>query len=39
MSPRTILLYIALLLTVASFFAPIPWQVPVLLLEIAILIP
>lgn len=38
-SPRQILLAIAIVLIVVSFFAPIPWQVPTLLIAIAGMLP
>lgn len=38
-SAKQILVAIALILAVVSFFAPLPWQVPTILLSIALLIP
>lgn len=39
LSPKHILLYIALLLIVVSFFTPLPLQVPLLLVTVACLLP
>lgn len=39
MNPRAILLYVAILLYIVSFFAPIPLAVPGLLVAIAMLVP
>jgi hypothetical protein len=39
MTPKTILVAIAILITTVSFFAAVPWQVPALLLGVAMLLP
>jgi hypothetical protein len=38
-SPKHILAAIALVLAVVAFFWPLPWQVPTILLAIAIVLP